>query len=1019
MGFAEYTIKHSTIAYMAVVILFVGGFISYQSLGRFEDPDFVIRDAVVTTPYPGATAQEVADEVTDTVEAAIQQMQEVKEIRSVSRPGRSEVTVSIEMSFARTKDDLEQVWDKLRRKVTDAGRQLPPGAGPSTVNDDFGDVFSLFLAVTGEGFTLTEIADYVERLADEVRHVPGVARVVTLGEPREAVFVEVSRAKSARLGVQLERVYAVLQSQNVVTSAGDVEAGPFRIPISPIGGVDSVEDMRNLVVGGETGAVIRLSDIADVRRGIVEPPTTLVRYDGQPAIAIGISNVSGGNVVEMGDAVRARLSELDGLRPLGMDLNTISWQSDSVRQAIDGFVANLAAAISIVVVVLLLFMGLRAGLIIGGVLLLTVAGTLIAMNFDDIAMHRVSLGALIIALGMLVDNAIVVADGFLVRLRQGVEKVSAARDTVAATQWPLLGGTAVGILAFSAIGFSPTSMGEYAGSLFWVIGYSMLLSWVLAVTLTPLLCVHFLAAGRGGAASSKGARGNVLVRRYKAALEGAVSHIRGTVLVLIALLGLSVWGFGFVTPGFMPDSARPQFVVDVWLPQGTDITTTTERVAAIENRVQSRDGVTAISSFIGGGALRFMLSYGPEPINSAYGQLLVDVDDYRRIPSLVEGLQTELSTNFPDAQVKVWKFMLGKGGGKKIEAAFSGPDPVVLRRLTEEAKAILQAEPLAIAVQDDWRAKVPTLTPVFDEVAGQRVGITLEDMNRAIHEAYVGRQIGVWRDGEDLLPIISRAPAAERALPEDIGNVLVMSPVVGRPVQVAQLTEGTKVVFRDALVRRVDGMPSMKAQADPRPGVQGAAVLERVRPLVEAIALPLGYRLEWHGEYKESKEANQGLALSAPYGFAAMILAVVVMFNAIRQPLVIWLTVPLALVGVTIGLLLFRVPFEFMAILGFLSLTGMLVKNAIVLVDQIDTDIGAGAERFAAVVNASISRARPVFLGALTTILGVAPLLMDPFFRSMAVTIMFGLLFATILTLVVVPVLYAAFFRIRPPVIDR
>ncbi len=1018
MGIADHTLQRSTIAYMLVVLLLVGGWLSHQGMGRFEDPEFVIRDAVVTTPYVGATAQQVADEVTDRIEAAIQQMQEVKEIRSVSRPGRSEVTVSIEMSFAPSKGDLEQVWDKLRRKVADAQRQLPPGAGPSVVNDDFGDVFALFMAVTGEGFTLAEIGAYVDVLADDLRPVPGVARVETLGKAREAIFVEVARERAAHLGIPLDHVYAILQAQNVVTAAGDVAAGALRIPIVPAGGVISVEDIRSLVVGSGDGGVIRLSDVADIRRGVIEPPTILVRHNGHPAVALGVSNVSGGNVVAMGDSVRARLADLESQRPIGMDIHAISWQSDSVRDAVDGFVENLAAAIAIVVGVLLAFMGLRAALIIGAVLLLTVAGTLIVMLFDGIAMHRISLGALIIALGMLVDNAIVVADGMLVRMKAGMPARAAAAESVRTTQWPLLGGTAVGILAFSAIGFSPTSMGEYAGSLFWVICYSMLLSWVFAVTLTPLLCVHFLRAPAAAPGSQTERDDGAPTRLYRGLLEGAVRHVRITILVLIALLGLSVWGFGFVTPGFMPDSARPQFVVDVALAQGTDINATAERLSAMEARVARREGVTAVSSFVGGGALRFMLSYGPEPLNSAYGQLLVDVDDHSRIPGLVADLQEELAADFPDAEIKVWKFMLGKGGGKKIEAGFSGPDPAILRSLADQAKAVFRAEPTLVAIQDDWRAKVATLEPVFDAVAAQRAGITLGDMNRAINDAYVGRQIGVFREGDDQIPIIARAPAAERTRPEDVGNVLVPSPTAGRSIPVFQITEGVRVVFNDAIVRRIDGVPTIKAQADPAPGVLTATAFEAVRSAVEAIPLPPGYRLVWFGEYKESTEANAGLALSAPYGLAAMVLSVVVMFNALRQPLLIWLTVPLALVGVTVGLLLFRAPFEFMAILGFLSLTGMLVKNAIVLVDQADVDTRSGGDRFAALANASISRVRPVALGALTTILGVAPLLLDPFFKSMAITIMFGLLFATVLTLVVIPVLYAAFFGIRPSAPD-
>jgi multidrug efflux pump subunit AcrB len=417
--------------------------------------------------------------------------------------------VEIDLRFARTKDDLEQVWDKLRRKVADAQRLLPPGAGPSVVNDDFGDVYALFFAVTGDGYRLEQIRDYVEDLERELVLVPGVARVATLGAPQDAIFVEIAAAKAAQLGVSLEQIHQVLRERNLIAAAGDLRVGAQRVAVSPTGQVDSVEAIGNIVLASSGGdRVIYLKDVATIARGVLEPPRALVRYDGEPAIGLGVSNLSGGNVVAMGDAVRARLAELESQRPVGMELNIVSYQSDAVRTAVDGFVANLVAAVVIVVLVLVLFMGLRSGLIVGAILLLTVAGTLIAMHLDGIAMQRISLGALIIALGMLVDNAIVVTDGILVRLQKGEERTRAAVEVVQATQWPLLGGTAVGILAFSAIGLSPTDMGEYAGSLFWVILYSMLLSWLLAVTLTPLFCVSFLKVkpdGRSvGAGSGSG-----------------------------------------------------------------------------------------------------------------------------------------------------------------------------------------------------------------------------------------------------------------------------------------------------------------------------------------------------------------------------------------------------------------------------------------------------------------------------------------------------------------------------------
>jgi multidrug efflux pump subunit AcrB len=1010
VNLAELTLRKQPIAWVACILLLVGGYLAYQQLGRFEDPEFVIRQAVVVTPYPGALPAQVAEEVTDAIEGAIQQLQELKQVTSVSSMGSSLVTVEVDMRFARSRAELEQVWDKLRRKVADAQRGLPPGAGPSVVNDDFGDVFALFFAVTGDGYSLQQLQDYVDLLQRELPLVPGVARVATLGAPREAIFVEVAAARAAQLGIPLDEIYRRLQQQNALAAAGDTLIGGQRIALSPTGQADSVEAIANLVLApGGGGQVIFLKDVASVTRGYLEPPQALMRYDGQPAIGLGISSVTGGNVVAMGDAVRARLAELESLRPVGMDLHVVSYQSDSVRAAVDGFVINLVAAIAIVVLVLVVFMGLRSGMIVGAVLLLTVAGTMIAMFMDDIAMQRISLGALIIALGMLVDNAIVVTDGILVRLQRGEDARRAAIEVVESTKWPLLGGTVVGILAFSAIGLSPTDMGEYAGSLFWVILYSMLLSWLFAVTLTPMFCVAFLKVQ----AADREAAPHPILQRYRDLLRGVLRKRVVTGAVLLLLLGSSLVGFGFVAPGFMPESTRPQFVVDMYLPQGTDIETTATTLAEAERYVSAQPGVTHVSSFIGQGGLRFMLTYSPESKNSSYGQLLVDVDDVARIPELVSHLQRALDEQHPDAEVKAWKFMLGRGGGKKIEAAFRGPDPDVLRQLAERAKAIMVSDPGAMAVMDDWRQKVPVLRPAVDAVAAQRAGVSLGEISAALNRTFSGSQVGVYREGDQLIPIISRAPLAERAGAQQLESVQVYSPTAQRYLPVSQLVTGVEIEWVDALVRRVDRFPTLKAQADPLPGQLSGPLLERLRPQVEAIELPPGYALEWHGEYKASREANEGLARSAPYGFAAMILAVVVMFNAFRQPLVIWLTAPLAMVGVTVGLLLFQVPFEFMAILGFLSLIGMLVKNSIVLVDQADVEIREGKPGMQALTDAAVSRARPVFLGALTTILGVAPLLLDPFFRSMAVTIMFGLAFATLLTLVVVPLLYAALFRIR------
>lgn len=1011
MNFADFTLRNRIVAWVTVVLVLTGGWLAYESLGRYEDPEFVIRQAVISTPYPGAQPSEVAEEVTDVIEEAVQQLQELKKVTSISSAGMSQVTVEIEMKFARNSAQLEQIWDKLRRKIADAARSLPPGAGPPIVNDDFGDVFALFFAVTGDGYTLEQIANYVDGLKREMLLVPGVARVATMGDRHEAIFVEISSERATRIGIPLQKIYDSLEKQNVIKPAGNALVGDQRLVIQPSGLINSVEAIGSVAIGsGEGGRVIFLRDLATITRGYLDPPNSMVRFDGKAAIGLGVSNIAGGNVVAMGDAVRSRLAALESQRPIGIELNVVSYQSNSVRAAVNGFIQNLVAAVAIVVVVLLIFMGLRSGLIIGATLVLTVAGTLICMAFGDIAMQRISLGALIIALGMLVDNAIVVTDGILVRMQRGEDAGSAARAVVKTTTIPLLGGTAVGILAFSAIGLSPSDMGEYAGSLFWVILYSMLLSWVFAITLTPLFCVSFLRTKV--MRDSDDPYGHPILRTYRQLLTGALRGRVFTSVALLVLLVAGVIGMGLVPAGFMPESARPQFVVDFYLPQGTDIDTTARAMTKVEEKVRGKEGVTHISTFVGQGGLRFMLTYVPENPNTSYGQLLVDVDDFRRIPALVATLQKEIEASFPEADVKVWKFMLGKGGGKKIEVAFRGPDPKVLRGLAEQAKTIMHDEPGAVAVQDDWRQKVPVVRPRIDKIAAERAGISVSEINAGLDRAFRGAQVGIHREGDKLLPIVARAPVSERATPEQIRNVQVYSPAAQRYVPIGQLIEDIDVTWEDSLIRRINRFPTIKAQADPLPGTLAAPIHKRLQPLIDAIPLPSGYAMEWQGEYKDTRDANAGLAASAPFGFLAMILSVVVMFNAFRQPLVIWLTVPLAVVGVAVGLLVFQTPFEFMAILGFLSLTGMLVKNSIVLVCQVDDEITAGKEKFAAVIDAAVSRARPVFLGALTTVLGVAPLFLDPFFKSMAITIMFGLTFATGLTLLVVPLLYVIFFRI-------
>jgi multidrug efflux pump subunit AcrB len=627
-------------------------------------------------------------------------------------------------------------------------------------------------------------------------------------------------------------------------------------------------------------------------------------------------------------------------------------------------------------------------------------------------MHRISLGALIIALGMMVDNAIVVTEGILVGVQRGAKKLDIARAIVDQTKWPLLGGTLVGIIAFAPIGFAPGNTAEYTNHLFWVILISLGFSWLFAVTLTPLFC-FWLLKEEESTGSEQGQTDNAIIRGYKGFLTSA---LRLRYLVVVAVVGIfvtSVWGFQFVKAGFFPASTTPQIVLDYWLAEGTDIYATEEDITRIGEFVSGLDGVNTVQTSIGGGGIRYMLIYPPESANSSYAQLLIRVDDYRTIDNLIPQIQAHVDDRYPNAQGKVWKFLLGPGGGSKIEATFRGPDPAVLRGLADQAKRIMSDDGGALSIKDDWRQPVSIIQPIYSTAKGRRAGVSREDLAAALRTVYSGSDVGVYREGDDLIPIISRAPENERQDVTDMRNVQVLSSATGVAVPIGQVTDGFRTVWRDGQLRREDRVWQIRAQSDPFPEELASVLLERIRPAVEAIELPDGYTLHWDGEYGDSKEANEALGKTLPLGFLAMVLTVFILFGSVRQPIVIWLVVPLAIIGVVVGLLVMGLPMEFMAILGVLSLSGLLIKNAIVLVDQIDLDIGSGTPRFDAVVEASASRVRPVMMGALTTVLGVVLLYFDAFFQSMAVVLVFGLSFATILTLIIVPVLYAIFFRIK------
>ncbi|SDI78351.1 Multidrug efflux pump subunit AcrB [Ferrimonas sediminum] len=1014
LNLAEFSIRSTVLSVIVILLVIAGGWNAYQEMPRLEDPDFTIREAPVITLYPGASPEEVAEEVTDPLEQAIQEMQEVDTIESISADGYSEIKVNIKYEFSTTKDALSLVWTKLRNKVRDAQVELPPGTYESVVVDDFGDVYGLYYLITGEGFSAAELRRYAKALQNELLQVEDVAKVSLGGEQSEAIYVEISRAHATALGVSINTIYDILQRQNAVSDAGTVKIGDLRVTIYPSGTIDSVEAIRSLQVSDSAdGRVVYLRDIANVWRGYQTPRDHSYRYNGQEAIAIGISGVLGSNIVKVGQAIDAKLAESTSRRPWGIEVHQFYHQGQEVANSVQGFVTNVVAALAIVVVTLFLFMGFKSASVIGAILLLTIAATLATMQIGGIPMHRISLGALIIALGMMVDNAIVVTEGILVGMQKGARKLAIAKSVVAQTQWPLLGGTLVGIIAFAPIGFAPGDTAEYTGHLFWVILISLMYSWLFALTLTPLFCYWLFKeqTPEGDTDNNDGA----FTRAYKASLKLALKLRLLVCAGVVALFIASVWGFQFVKEGFFPASTSPQMVVDYWLPQGSDIDRTYQDLSQIEAYVRQQQGVVGVTSTIGAGGLRYMLIYAPESPNDAYGQLLIRLQDYRQADELIPRIQNYIDDHYPNGQAKVWRFVLGPGGGSKIEATFKGSDRVILRQLADQAKSIMIADGGAMAIQDDWRQPISVIEPIYSDAEARRAGINREDLAAALLTNFSGRQIGTYREFDDLIPIIARAPALERVGIEELRNIQVLSSSTGRTVPITQVTDDIRTVWRNGQLRREDRIWTIKAQSDPLPGDLASDLLRRIRPQVEAIALPDGYSLEWDGEFGDSSESQQDLASTIPLGVLFMVIIVFVLFGSVRQPLMIWLVVPLALIGVVAGLLLTRTPMEFMGILGLLSLSGLLIKNAIVLVDQIDLEISDGKPAYQAIVDASASRVRPVMMGALTTVLGVLPLYADAFFRSMSVVLVGGLSFATVLTLILIPVLYALFFRVPTP----
>ena len=1008
MDIARASIKRFRVVLFICLLTLVGGVMAYFEIGKLEDPSFTIKTAVISAIYPGANAYEVEQEVTARIEDAVQAMGEVKHIRSRSTPGLAIIYVDIKDEY--TSNELPQVWDKLRQKVNDAQVYMPSGA-TVMVNNDFGEVYGQYYALVGDGYTMKELYDYADFLKKNIVLVPGVASVKILGEQTEAIYIEFSASRMATLGISPLIVFAAMTQQNTLTANGNITLGDRYIRISPTSAILSVEDIDDLVIGGSGGTLTRLRDIATIRRDYAEPQSFKLKFNNRPALAIGISTVSGGNVVDMGNAVAARLKELESFRPVGIELTPIYMQSKEVTKSVNDFIINLGESVAIVVGVLLIFMGLRSGLLIGLVLIITVAGTLIIMNQMGVTLQIVSLAALIIALGSLVDNGIVVAEGMLVGTQEGKTIEDSASDTVNGSIWAMLGGTFIAVLAFAPVSLSKMQAGEFLRSLLQVIGISMMLSWVAAITVAPVLGKVMIKAEK----KDGDPYNSWLFRMYRALLEGCLRHRLLTIMITLAMFGASIYTFTQMQTSFFPDAETVYFNIDLWSQEGISLEAQERATQKLVDYLTKQPGVKNITQFVGGGGLRFMLTYSPPENNTAFSQLMIETEDGKFTrPTLIKA-QEYIDEHMPATEGFCRLFARGSGMSEKIGVRFYGDDPEVLRRLARQAMAIMESDSSSQFVRNDWREPVEVIRPKILKDQMQNLGLGRPLINYAIQTATTGMAVGVFRDGDKSLAIYAALTPEERNNITLLSSLPVWSPALNKSVPLGTVFTELETAFEDGIIMRRDRSRYITAMSEVKLGKNADAMLARIKPKIDAMGLPIGYWMEWGGEHELSDESIDGMAVMFPPAILIMFVIMVFLFNGFRQTIIIFISLPLILIGVVMGLTIARMDMSFMAIVGLLSLVGMLAKNSIVLLDQVSSDFAAGRDKYEAIVEDGISRLRPVAMSALTTVLGMIPLVWDVMFGSMAVTIMTGLTMSTILTLLVIPVLTAVMYGVKCP----
>lgn len=1009
MKIVTYFLKNKPVTVLLLLLVFAGGIFSYVKMGKLEDAPFTIKQALVLTSYPGASPMEVQEQVTDVLEEAIQSLGELYYLKTENRPGSSKITVYVKKEIRA--DQMQQLWDKLRRKVSDVQVKLPQGAGQSVVVDDFGDVLGVFYGLTGSGRTYRELEEQAKLIKNEILKVKDVAKVEIYGTQVPCVDVVVSPSLMSQTGITMRDIAAAFQGYNQMTDAGGIELKDNRVRIEATGNFYATEDIRNLTIVSKTGEHFRLGEIASVTEGYKTPAGNLMRINGEPAVGIAVSTVPTGNVVDMAVLVKQVIDRYNTQMPDGFQLTSVYDQGYESAVANDGFILNLIISVLTVIAILLFFIGVKNGILIGSGLVFSIFATLIVMLSSGIALQRMSLAAIIIAMGMLVDNAIVVADSILVNMQRGMRKRTAILKACSTTAMPLLAATVIGVLTFLPIYFSPHITGELLSTLVIVIGVSLMFSWVFAMIQTPYSIQEFVRRPRSGEITGELFQGK-MYDRFRSSLRFVIRYRYGVITVLVAALFLSAWSFKFIPKVFVPALDKQYFTIDMWFPEGTRIEKTDSLVTNMACRIKQAPVVETVSSYAGKTPPRYYLSninFGPQ---SNYAQMLVKCHTSADARALQARLADSIRILYPEPFIKVNKFELSPLQEAVIEARFRGPDPAVLDSLVNQAIQIMRRNPKVADARNEWGNMTMVVKPVYDPVKAGALGITKSAMMESVRSVSDGVPVGIYRDQEKQVPVLLKSAGGESVTDvQALGNFPVWNGLKSAPL--SQVTERIDIAWEFPQVRTYNRELSMAAMCGVKPGYTMSEVHGEIRKEIEQMELPAGYTFFWDSQFKDQSEALQALVKFFPLAFLLLILILVGLFGNFRQPLLILCILPLSLIGVAVGMLLTGFEFGFFPIAGWLGLLGMIIKNVIVLVDEINTQTRAGADLYTAVIESTVSRTRPVLMAATTTILGMIPLLFDIAFGGMAATIIFGLTFATALTLFVTPALYAVFYKIK------